>query len=77
VRVLSGSRAGKQHADDDRQEYLSHFLGVAEQETRRNVKTRGRPRQLLTDSCDALLRLLSALCSLLPASISQLHGFIR
>ena len=42
VRLLSESRAGKQHADDDRQEYLSHFLGVAEQETRRNVKTRGR-----------------------------------
>ena len=42
VRLLSGSRAGKQHADDDRQEYLPHFLGVAEQETRRNVKTRDR-----------------------------------
>jgi len=42
VRLLSGSRAGKQHADDDRQEYLSHFLGVAEQDTRRNVETRGR-----------------------------------
>jgi len=41
VRLLSESRAGKQHADDDKQEYLSHFLGVAEQETRRNVKTRG------------------------------------
>ena len=50
VRVLSGSRGGKQHADDDSQEYLSHFLGVAEQETRRNVKTRGLPRQLLTDT---------------------------
>ena len=42
VRLLSGSRAGKQYANDDRQEYLSHFLGVAEQETRRNVETRGR-----------------------------------
>jgi hypothetical protein len=42
VSLLSGSRAGKQHADDDRQEYLLHFLGVAEQETRRSVKTRGR-----------------------------------
>jgi len=42
VRLLSESRAGKQHANDDRQEYLSHFLGVAEQNTRRNVKTRGR-----------------------------------
>ena len=42
VRLLSGSRAGKQHANDDRQEYLSHFLGVAEQDTRRNVETRGR-----------------------------------
>ena len=41
VRLLGGSRAGKQHADDDRQEYLSHFLAVAEQETRRSVKTRG------------------------------------
>ena len=45
TRLLSGGRAGKQHADDDRQEYLSHFLGVAEQETRRNVKTRD-PAQL-------------------------------
>ena len=42
VRLLSESRAVKQHADDDRQEYLSHFLGVAEQDTRRNVETRGR-----------------------------------
>ena len=42
VRLLSGSRAGKQHANDDRQEYLSHFLGVAEQDTRRNVETPGR-----------------------------------
>jgi len=42
VRLLGGSRAGKQHADDDRQEYLSHFLAVAEQETRRGVKTRPR-----------------------------------
>ena len=38
VRLLSGSRAGKQHADDDRQEYLSHFLAVAEQETRAVLK---------------------------------------
>jgi hypothetical protein len=29
---------------------LAHFLGVAEQETRRNVKTRDLPRQLLTDN---------------------------
>jgi hypothetical protein len=42
VRLLSESRAGKQHAEDDRQEYLSHFLGVLEQETRRSVETRGR-----------------------------------
>ena len=41
MRLLSQSRAGKQHANDDRQEYLSHFLGVAEQDTRRNVETRG------------------------------------
>jgi hypothetical protein len=41
VRLLSESRAGKQRANDDKQEYLSHFLGVAEQDTRRNVKTRG------------------------------------
>jgi len=41
MRLLSQSRAGKQHANDDRQEYLSHFLGVAEQDTRRNVATRG------------------------------------
>jgi hypothetical protein len=42
VRLLSESRAGKQDAEDDRQECLSHFLGVLEQEMRRNVKTRGR-----------------------------------
>ena len=42
VDLLSEKGAGKQHADDDRQEYLSHFLGVAEQETRRNVETRDR-----------------------------------
>ena len=41
MRLLSQSRTGKQHANDDRQEYLSHFLGVAEQDTRRNVETRG------------------------------------
>ena len=40
TRLLSESRAGKQHADDDRQEYLSHFLGIVEQETRGNVETR-------------------------------------
>jgi hypothetical protein len=42
VRLLSESRAGKQHAEDDRQEYLSRFLGVLDHETRRNVKTSGR-----------------------------------
>ena len=42
VDLLSEKGAGKQHADDDRQEYLSHFFGVAEQETRRNVETRDR-----------------------------------
>ena len=34
MRLLSESRAGKQHADDDKREYLSHFPGVAEQDTR-------------------------------------------
>ena len=38
VRLLSENRAGKQHADEDRQEYLPHFLGVAEQDTRRKLK---------------------------------------
>ena len=38
VRLLSESRAGKQHADEDRQEYLPHFLGVAEQDTRSKLK---------------------------------------
>jgi len=42
MRLLSQSRGGKQHANDDRQEYLSHFLGIAEQDTRRNVETRSR-----------------------------------
>ena len=41
IRLLSESRAGKQRANHDRQEYLSHFLGVAEQDTRRNIETRG------------------------------------
>jgi hypothetical protein len=41
MRLLSESRAGKQCADDDKQEYVSHFLCVAEQDTRRNVETRG------------------------------------
>ena len=58
TRLLSGGRAGKQKADDDRQEYLSHFLGVAEQDARRNVETRSRvtifplpaPRSLLLAS---------------------------
>lgn len=38
VRLLSESRARNQHANEDRQEYLPHFLGVAEQETRRKLK---------------------------------------
>jgi hypothetical protein len=38
VRLLSESRVGKQHADEDRQECLPHFLGVAEQDTRRKLK---------------------------------------
>jgi hypothetical protein len=41
VRLLSESRAGKQHADDDKQEEVSHFPCLAEQDTRRNVETRG------------------------------------
>ena len=46
TRLLSESRAEKQYADDDRQEYLSHFLGIAEQDTRRN-ETRGEKGTLV------------------------------
>jgi hypothetical protein len=67
VRLLSESRAGKQHADGDKQEYLSHFLGVAEQETRRNVKTRGR----------VPISQFPAPCCALYAARSKLPAFIR